>query len=436
MHDLHQALKIDKLDKARAQQAGVDFLLVQHHWSKTEAALSLHATPNQYTTAGIQTTDFMAYLGFERLPCPFTQGQCFARWVTDSFDLNGFSQAFDRSFDALRQASRDLEACGFMFQQLEGWGYFTGKPTRNRGGRNYHELGDGHTASESRVLKTAEDAAFKFAFSWVVTGQGHRGWVTHYWPKNPPLSAELQAAFTFLSLDRFPECPHFDFEPCHWTGRQYAERGDSYFDSNTDLANHAFDAHAQQFSPGIHNLLTAHSLMERFGMRLLPFEAAAVRLEEDLRQRTLVPAKEKQVSRVATTARDFDVAISFAGTERPYAEELAKSLRDSGFIVFYDNFYPEDLWGKDLVVTFNEIYKKRSRYCVMFVSKEYNEREWTIHERRSAQERMLQEKGKEYILPIKVNGVDLPGSPTTVGYLSIDLGIEKIADILVKKLRQ
>jgi hypothetical protein len=115
---------------------------------------------------------------------------------------------------------------------------------------------------------------------------------------------------------------------------------------------------------------------------------------------------------------------------------LANHLRAAGLVVFYDNFYPEDLWGKDLVVTFNEIYKKRSRYCVMFVSREYNEREWTIHEQRSAQERMLQEKGNEYILPVKVEDVELPGLPTTVGYLPISLGIEAIADILVKKLKQ
>ncbi len=82
-----------------------------------------------------------------------------------------------------------------------------------------------------------------------------------------------------------------------------------------------------------------------------------------------------------------------------------------------------------------EIYSKRARYCVIFVSEEYNNRAWTLHERRSAQERMLKEKGQEYILPIKANAVDLPGLPTTIGYVSLkDLGIEKIAELLVKKL--
>ena len=50
---------------------------------------------------------------------------------------------------------------------------------------------------------------------------------------------------------------------------------------------------------------------------------------------------------------------------------------------------------------------------------------------------MLKEKGQEYILPVKANAVDLPGLPTTIGYVSLkDLGIEKIAELLIKKLKK
>ena len=131
----------------------------------------------------------------------------------------------------------------------------------------------------------------------------------------------------------------------------------------------------------------------------------------------------------------FDVAISFAGTERKFAEELASRVREAGFSVFYDGFYPEDLWGKNLVEIFYEIYSKGARYCVIFVSHEYNSRAWTIHERRSAQERMLKERGNEYILPIKADDTELPGMPSTIGYVSLkELGIDKISEILLKKL--
>lgn len=67
-----------------------------------------------------------------------------------------------------------------------------------------------------------------------------------------------------------------------------------------------------------------------------------------------------------------------------FAGKLAELLREAGFSVFYDKLYPEDLWGKDLVEAFHEIYSKRACCCVIFVSDEYNKRAWTIHERRSA----------------------------------------------------
>jgi hypothetical protein len=136
------------------------------------------------------------------------------------------------------------------------------------------------------------------------------------------------------------------------------------------------------------------------------------------------------------TTSNFDVAISFAGTERKLAEDLAIRVKTAGFQVFYDAFFPEDLWGKNLAEFFYEIYSKRSRYCVIFVSNEYLNREWTVHERRSAQERMLKERGNEYILPIKVEDVELPGIPSTTGYLPISTGVDKIAEILIKKLKK
>ena len=70
----------------------------------------------------------------------------------------------------------------------------------------------------------------------------------------------------------------------------------------------------------------------------------------------------------------------------------------------------------------------------MFVSTEYRDRKWTIHEARSAQARALEEKGNEYILPIRVDDIELEGLLPTIGYVPITTGIERIGDMLVKKL--
>ena len=71
---------------------------------------------------------------------------------------------------------------------------------------------------------------------------------------------------------------------------------------------------------------------------------------------------------------------------------------------------------------------------MVFVSREYRDRIWTNHELRSAQARALEEKGNEYILPIKVDDAELDGLPPSIGYLPISLGVEKIAELLIRKL--
>jgi hypothetical protein len=132
----------------------------------------------------------------------------------------------------------------------------------------------------------------------------------------------------------------------------------------------------------------------------------------------------------------FDIAFSFAGTERTIAEAIAVRISREGFAVFYDSYYPEMLWGKDLVAFFDEIYRKQARFCVMLISPEYRDRMWTQHERRSAQARALEERGNEYILPVIVSPAELPGMQPTIGYLTLDkYPIERIAQILTEKLR-
>jgi hypothetical protein len=137
----------------------------------------------------------------------------------------------------------------------------------------------------------------------------------------------------------------------------------------------------------------------------------------------------------ANLQSDFEVAISFAGAQRELAEQLAGQLRASGIAVFYDDFFPEQLWGKNLTAFLDEIYRKRAKFCVVLVSKEYKERPWTNHELRSAQARALELKGDEYILPVRIDDTDLDGLPPNVGCLNISMGIEAIGKLLIKKLQ-
>ena len=431
--DLHQSLKTDIVGRTSVQ--GVNLVAVKQQWGKDDVGFGLHAEPTSYSTSGIQTTDFLAYLGFERNSCPFVvTHDAYCKRIAESFPIESFAEAFGTSLTAFKQASRHLESCGFAFDQLEGWGYFTGRTSRSRSGL-YRSSGDGHTAAVRKAMKTSEDESFQFAFTWI-EGERAKGWTTHVRPKNPPLSSELVGVFEFLKLEQFDECPEFGFDECQWRFTPYESHGDSVFDGNAQYAHALFGALAGNFSPGIKNLLEAHRLVEPFGMKLLPFRDAEERREDDIQRHMAARPRAGRPQGARGLPESFDVAVSFAGTERSHAEALAKLVDEAGFSVFYDSFYPAALWGKNLVEWFDEIYRKRSRFCVMFISKEYAERMWTTQERRSAQARALEEKGKEYILPIRVDETELPGMLPTVGHVSLaEDSIVEIAELLEQKLK-
>ena len=51
----------------------------------------------------------------------------------------------------------------------------------------------------------------------------------------------------------------------------------------------------------------------------------------------------------------YDVALSFAGEDREYVEDVATFLKGFGVKVFYDKFEQADLWAKDLYKHLNDL---------------------------------------------------------------------------------
>lgn len=132
---------------------------------------------------------------------------------------------------------------------------------------------------------------------------------------------------------------------------------------------------------------------------------------------------------------DYEVALSFAGEDREYVEKVAEILKAIGIQVFYDKYEEVDLWGKNLYTHLDDIYQKKSKYCIMFISKHYKEKLWTTHERESAQARAFESK-EEYILPAKLDDTEIPGIRKTIGYINIEkLSPEDFAYKVAKKIR-
>ena len=132
--------------------------------------------------------------------------------------------------------------------------------------------------------------------------------------------------------------------------------------------------------------------------------------------------------------RDYDIALSFAGEERNYVDQVANLLKERGVKVFYDVFEEASLWGKDLYVHLSEVYQQRAQFTVMFISEAYANKLWTNHERKSAQARAFQE-AQEYILPARFDDTNIPGVLPTVGYISLKgRSPENLVSLITKKL--
>ncbi len=131
---------------------------------------------------------------------------------------------------------------------------------------------------------------------------------------------------------------------------------------------------------------------------------------------------------------DYDVALSFAGEDRKYVEQVADILNAIGLKVFYDKYETVDLWGKNLYPHLRTIYQEKSKYCVIFISHYYSEKVWTNHERESAQARALMEK-REYILPARFDKTELPGLLPTISYIDLgQLPAEEFAYLIAQKI--
>lgn len=131
---------------------------------------------------------------------------------------------------------------------------------------------------------------------------------------------------------------------------------------------------------------------------------------------------------------EFDIALSFAGEDREYVDQVAHILKGKGISLFYDKFEEANLWGKNLYDYLSDIYQNKALYTIMFISENYNKKLWANHERQSMQSRAFQEN-QEYILPVRFDETEIPGLLPIIGYISLkDKSPADFSEVICKKL--
>jgi hypothetical protein len=86
------------------------------------------------------------------------------------------------------------------------------------------------------------------------------------------------------------------------------------------------------------------------------------------------------------------VALSFAGAQRHYVEQVAAVLAARGVRCFFDADEQIELWGKYLAEELPAIYGEQAAAVVVVVSAEYAAQDWTRLERRAALNRAVKER--------------------------------------------
>ncbi|MFH1909469.1 MAG: toll/interleukin-1 receptor domain-containing protein [Chloroflexota bacterium] len=265
--DHHAALVPEQVSQASG--GGVRFVVAKLQWGKDDIGYSLHVEPTSFSSAGMQTTDFLAYLGFKRESCSFVpHSQCYAAWVDSEFELSKFAGKFDEAFGVFEKGTRLLQSCAHILDQPEGWGYFTGKDSSRKSYKSrFGYTADGHTAIKSEELKKSEDDNFLYRMSWIVTAS-EKGWVFHYRVKNT-INQQILSALRFLGLNKFKECPYFDFEECYWMFIQRENSDDTFINGTASIVHSGFGAHEKNFSPALQMLVQANDLVSPFGFHFL-----------------------------------------------------------------------------------------------------------------------------------------------------------------------
>ena len=126
MRDLHSALKTSIIQED--DSSGFRFKHVRLQYAKDDFLDTLHVQPSSYSSAGLQSTDLLSFIGFDRSPCAFHRGECYVSVIPKEFDIQSFGKSAAAALSQLEKAETHLQKCGLALPQPEGWGFFHGNP--------------------------------------------------------------------------------------------------------------------------------------------------------------------------------------------------------------------------------------------------------------------------------------------------------------------
>lgn len=165
-----------------------------------------------------------------------------------------------------------------------------------------------------------------------------------------------------------------------------------------------------------------------------PFALSLLALE-DLLENPKTEKVDKSFSKVSEI--NFKVALSFPGEHRTYVSKVTDILR--GVLgkdqVFYDYDYQSQLASPNLDTTLQEIYRNNSDLIVVFLCKEYAEKEWCGLEWRAVRD-IIKSRDNDKVMFIRFDNEKIDGIFSIDGFIDANIfSEEKVAEFIMERIQ-
>lgn len=116
--------------------------------------------------------------------------------------------------------------------------------------------------------------------------------------------------------------------------------------------------------------------------------------------------------------KQFKVALSFPGEKRDFVSRVADGLRERIGDIFYDRYFEAELAQPDQDIILQTIYHKNSELVVVFICKEYSQKEWCGLEWRSVRD-LIKQRKLNTIMLMRFDDTEIPGLFSIDGYINL-----------------
>jgi subtilisin family serine protease len=140
---------------------------------------------------------------------------------------------------------------------------------------------------------------------------------------------------------------------------------------------------------------------------------------------------------VPAGGKRFVVALSYPGERREYVKDVVFALRDLEIPrdrIFYDRYHQAELAVPNLDTRLQRIYRDESELIVIFISAEYERKDWCGLEWRAIRD-IIKRRDDADVMPLRFDDTEVPGLFSIDGYIDLRKNDpERVADLIVKRL--